>query len=87
MGRRTTIGNHVTHLTARWGLVYHISASWLMLMQLTVMLHNLLVVDYGLGHPGSVHDAYAFQGTDIAKDPEGMIPEGHWMWADSAYPT
>ena len=58
-----------------------------MLLQLTVMPHNLLVVDYGLGHPGSVHDAYAFQGTDIAKDPEGMILEGHWMWADSAYPT
>ena len=81
------IGNCITHLTVRWGLVYHISASWLMLMQLTVMLHNLLVVDYGLGHPGSVHDAYAFQGMDIVKDPEGMIPEGHWMWADSAYPT
>ena len=34
-----------------------------------------------------MHDAYAFQGTDIAKDPEGMILEGHWMWANSAYPT
>ena len=51
------------------------------------MPHNLLVVDYGLGHPGSVHDAHAFLGTRIAQDPEGMIPPGHWIWADSAYPT
>ena len=51
------------------------------------MPHNLLVVDYGLGHPGSVHDAYAFQGTEMAQDPEAQIPEGHWIWADSAYPT
>jgi hypothetical protein len=50
------------------------------------MPHNLLVVDYGLGHPRSVHNAYAFQGTEVAQNPEVLIPEGHWIWADSAYP-
>jgi len=50
------------------------------------MPHNLLVVDYGLGHPGSVHDAWAFQGTAVALDPKRMIPHDHWTWADSAYP-
>ena len=51
------------------------------------MLHNLFIVDYGLGHPRSVHDAYAFQGTRIAQEVEALIPENHWVWADSAYPT
>ena len=27
--------------------------------------YDLLVVDYGLGHLGSVHDAYAFQDIQI----------------------
>ena len=51
------------------------------------MSYNLLVVGYSLGHPGSVHDAYVFQGIDIIKDLKGTIPENHWMWADDAYPT
>jgi hypothetical protein len=51
------------------------------------MLHNLFIVDYGLGHPGSVHNAYEFQGTHIAQNAEDLVPEGHWIWADSAYPT
>ena len=51
------------------------------------MPHNLLVVDYGLGHPESVHNAYAFQGTEMAQDLEAQIPEGHWIWVDSTYPT
>ncbi|KIK14408.1 hypothetical protein PISMIDRAFT_117064 [Pisolithus microcarpus 441] len=50
------------------------------------MPHNLQIVDYGLGHPGSVHDAYAFQATKVACESNMAIPEGHWMWADSAYP-
>jgi len=51
------------------------------------MPHNLRIVNYGLGHPGSVHDTYAFQGTRMAKDPGRVIPQDHWIWADSAYPT
>ncbi|KAF9227634.1 hypothetical protein BS17DRAFT_671420, partial [Gyrodon lividus] len=33
--------------------------------QLVIMLHNLLIIDYGLGHPGSVHNTYTFQGTQL----------------------
>ena len=51
------------------------------------MVNNLMFVDYGLGQPGSVHDTYAFQGTRVAANTGGTIPEGHWIWADSAYPS
>ncbi|KIK12917.1 hypothetical protein PISMIDRAFT_81118, partial [Pisolithus microcarpus 441] len=54
---------------------------------LIIMPHNLLVADYGLGHPRSVHNAYAFQGMQIAQDVEHLLPQGHWIWVDSAYPT
>ena len=54
--------------------------------QLVIMLHNLRIIDYGLGHPGSVHDAHAFLGTWVVQDPAGMIPPDHWIWADSTYP-
>ena len=50
-------------------------------------MHDLFIVNYGLGHPGSVHDVYTFQGTHIAQEPDDLIPEGHWIWADSAYPS
>ena len=52
----------------------------------TIMPHNLMIVDYALGQPGSVHDAYAFQGTRMSQDPT-LIPPRHWIWADSAYPS
>ncbi|KAG2335780.1 hypothetical protein BDR05DRAFT_978902 [Suillus weaverae] len=39
--------------------------------QAAVMPHNLIIVDYALGHPGS-HEA--------------LLPDDHWIWADSAYP-
>ncbi|KIJ67140.1 hypothetical protein HYDPIDRAFT_74457, partial [Hydnomerulius pinastri MD-312] len=55
--------------------------------QLVIMPHNLLIVDYALGHPRSVHDAYAFQATRIAKQPDALMPLGHWTWADTAYPS
>ncbi|KIK74133.1 hypothetical protein PAXRUDRAFT_176578 [Paxillus rubicundulus Ve08.2h10] len=36
--------------------------------KLVIMLHNLLIVDYTLGQPGSGHDVYTFQNTHIAKN-------------------
>ncbi|KAF9220937.1 hypothetical protein BS17DRAFT_797445 [Gyrodon lividus] len=42
---------------------------------------------YGLGLPDSVYDAYAFQLTWTARDHEELLGEGHWIWADSAYPS
>ena len=50
------------------------------------MPHNLLIVDYALGHPGSVHDAYAFRSTRIYQEHDTLLPPDHWVWADSAYP-
>ena len=44
-----------------------------------------MFVDYALGQPGSVHDAYAFQGTRMVQNPAGIVPPQHWIWADSAY--
>ncbi|KIK79635.1 hypothetical protein PAXRUDRAFT_124024, partial [Paxillus rubicundulus Ve08.2h10] len=52
---------------------------------LVIMPHNLLIADYGLGLPGSVHNAYAFQVTQTAKDHEELLGDEHWIWADSAY--
>ena len=51
-----------------------------------IMPHNLMIVNYALGQLGSVHDAYAFQGTQMLQDPTNSIPPNHWIWADSAYP-
>ncbi|KAG2056058.1 hypothetical protein BDR06DRAFT_881109, partial [Suillus hirtellus] len=51
-----------------------------------IMPHNLLIVDYSLGHPGSVHDAYALRSTHLYHEHDTLLPAGHWIWADSAYP-
>ncbi|KAI3998489.1 hypothetical protein K525DRAFT_176421, partial [Schizophyllum commune Loenen D] len=47
---------------------------------------NLLIVDYTLGHTGSVHDSWAFQSTRTYKNHEKIFAPGEWLWADSAYP-
>ncbi|KIK33477.1 hypothetical protein CY34DRAFT_99522 [Suillus luteus UH-Slu-Lm8-n1] len=54
--------------------------------QAVIMPHNLMIVDYCLGQPGSVHDAYAFKSTRLYEEHANLLPDGHWVWADSAYP-
>jgi hypothetical protein len=54
-------------------------------LQIISMPQNLLIVDYSLGHTGSVHDAWAFRSTRTFKDHEKIFGPGEWMWADSAY--
>ncbi|KAG2076609.1 hypothetical protein BDR04DRAFT_1132814 [Suillus decipiens] len=54
--------------------------------QAVILPHNLLIVDYSLGHPGSVHDAFAFRSTCLYEEHADLLPDGHWVWADSAYP-
>ncbi|KAG2053163.1 hypothetical protein BDR06DRAFT_886390 [Suillus hirtellus] len=54
--------------------------------QVLIMPHNLLIVDYSLGHPGSIHDAYTFRSTCIYQEHDTLLPAGHWVRADSAYP-
>ncbi|EGO26454.1 hypothetical protein SERLADRAFT_360716 [Serpula lacrymans var. lacrymans S7.9] len=55
--------------------------------QITTLPHNLKIVDYGLGHTGSVHDLSAFCDTAIYQTPEKFFTAGEWLWGDSAYPV
>jgi len=50
------------------------------------MLHSLRIVDYGLGHPGSSHDSYAFKETQIYQQHDTYLADNEWIWVDSAYP-
>lgn len=56
-------------------------------MQIVSLLHNLMIVDYAVGHTGSAHDSYAFQSTQISQDPSKFLGPNDWIWADSAYPS
>jgi hypothetical protein len=55
-------------------------------LQIISQPQNLLIVDYSLGHTGSVHDAWAFRSTRTFKNHDRIFGPGEWMWADSAYP-
>ena len=56
-------------------------------LQIVILPHNLKIVDYTIGVPGSIHDASAFQRNWIARHPEQFLNNGEWIWADSAYPA
>ncbi|KAF7290164.1 DDE Tnp4 domain-containing protein [Mycena indigotica] len=47
---------------------------------------DLRIVDYGIGLPGSQHDATAWKMTRIPNEFVILLPNGEWIWADSAYP-
>ena len=51
------------------------------------MPHDLMIVDYSVGHTGSIHDSWAFQSTCTCKEYEHIFGPNEWMWADSAYPS
>ncbi|KIO08006.1 hypothetical protein M404DRAFT_134955, partial [Pisolithus tinctorius Marx 270] len=53
--------------------------------QIIIFPHNLCIVDYVIGVPGSLHDASAFQHTQCAWPPERFFGENEWLWTDSAY--
>src|SRR5712691_1948612 len=55
--------------------------------QLVTLPNSLLIVDYGLGHTGSVHDSMAFRTTHIFRQHEQILAPGEWIWSDSAYPA
>jgi len=44
-------------------------------------------MDYGVGHIGSVHNAWAFQSTRTFKEHDKIFGPDKWQWADSAYPS
>ncbi|KIK74612.1 hypothetical protein PAXRUDRAFT_175147, partial [Paxillus rubicundulus Ve08.2h10] len=45
--------------------------------QLVILPHNLLIVDYGIGFNGSVHDAYAFQYTQTSREHVELLGDWH----------
>ena len=51
------------------------------------MPHNLMIVDYSVGHTGSVHDSWAFRSTRTYREHDRIFGPSEWMWADSAYPS
>jgi len=54
--------------------------------QIISLPQSLLIVDYSLGHTGSVHDAFAFRSTRTSKNHDRIFGPGEWMWVDTAYP-
>ena len=62
------------------------SSQYSMNAQFIILLHNLRIVDYSLGHTGSAHDSYAFQSTRFATAHDEFLTSEEWIWADSAYP-
>ena len=49
--------------------------------------NSLTIVDYAVGHTGSVYDAQAFHATYIFKKHKRILAPGKWIWADSVYPS
>lgn len=47
--------------------------------------HNLRIVDYTIGVPGSLHDSTTFQNSRLANSPGDFFGPNEWLWADSAY--
>ena len=47
---------------------------------------DLKIIDYGIGFPGSQHDATAWKKTRLPKEHLTLLDDTEWIWADSAYP-
>jgi len=74
-----------TYWTARC-IVYLPILLWSDLSQLVTLPNLLVIVDYAIGHTGSVHDTLAFQNTCIFKEHDHILASNKWVWADMAYP-
>jgi DDE superfamily endonuclease len=46
---------------------------------------DLTIIDYGVGLPGSQHDASAWAETRIPKEHDQLFANDEWVWVDSAY--
>ena len=49
--------------------------------------NSLLIVDYAIGHTGSVHNSWAFHSTYLFWKHKQIFTPGEWAWVDSAYPA
>ena len=54
--------------------------------QIISLPQSLLIIDYSLGHTGSMHDAWAFRSIRTFKNHDKIFGPREWMWADSTYP-
>ncbi len=50
-----------------------------------ITLPNLRIIDYVVGHCGSVHDATAFRESRTYGNYRQLFKNGEWIWAYSAY--
>ncbi|KAG2054279.1 hypothetical protein BDR06DRAFT_846914, partial [Suillus hirtellus] len=53
--------------------------------QVVILPHNLCIIDYVIGIPGSLHNSNVFRCMRIAWTPEDFFSGGQWLWADSVY--
>jgi len=69
--------------------VYHVYLRYhiLTIHQLVTLPDSLIVVDYAIGHTGSVHDSLAFWSTRVFKEHKQILAPGKWIWADLVYPA
>ena len=51
------------------------------------MPHNLWIVNYVIGVPGSLHDSTSFSHAQIYCHPQAFLGANEWIWADTAYPS
>ncbi|KIJ48108.1 hypothetical protein M422DRAFT_248289 [Sphaerobolus stellatus SS14] len=49
------------------------------------LILNLHIIDYGVGLPGSQHDATAWKQTRIPQEHGTLLKAEEWVWADTAY--
>src|SRR5205085_2805780 len=63
-----------------------ISASFLIFNLQLLSTPDLQILDYGVGLPGSQHDATAWAETRLPQEHERLLQDGEWVWSDSAYP-
>jgi hypothetical protein len=53
--------------------------------KVVILPHNLRVIDYVIGVPGSLHDSNVFGRTRVTRNPNDFFGANQWLWADSAY--
>lgn len=54
-------------------------------VQLVILPHELQVIEYVVGLPGSTHDSSAFAKSDIFSNPQRYLDPGEWIWGDLGY--
>ncbi|KAF8590622.1 hypothetical protein K439DRAFT_1329778, partial [Ramaria rubella] len=51
-----------------------------------ISMPDLRIINYGVGLPGSQHDATVWKGTRIPREHDTLLGRDEWVWADTAYP-